>query len=362
MCAPTGRAAKRMSESTGRYAKTIHRLLEFNPSHMAFDRNSKRPLNTDMLIVDEASMVDIVLFYNILKALPFTAQLILVGDADQLPSVGPGNVLEEMVTCDMIKVVRLKKIFRQARKSLIIVNAHRINQGLSPYTKAKYGNGDFFFIQRDEPEDALETIKELVVKNIPERFGFSPIHDIQVISPMHKGVIGVANLNRELQALLNPCREGVTRGAQVFCVGDKVMQVRNNYELGVFNGDIGQIISIDDNNKEISVRFDERVVRFEYPDMDELTLSYACSIHKSQGSEYPVVIIALHTQHYIMLQRNLLYTAVTRGKSLVVVVGSFKALIMAIQNIKKSRRFTFLKERLISSLPVRGTQTGFYDL
>jgi len=367
LCAPTGRAAKRMSEATGRHAKTIHRLLEFNPRSMKFDRNSKRPLNTDMLIVDEASMVDIVMFYNVLKALPFTAQVIMVGDVDQLPSVGPGNVLGDIITCNMMKVVYLKKIFRQARKSLIIINAHRINQGQAPYTKAEYGKGDFFFIDRDEPEDVAETIKELVVKKIPKGFGFNPIHDIQVISPMHKGVIGVANLNKELQGLLNPSAksrggEGITKGGQVFCIGDKVMQIRNNYELGVFNGDIGQIISIDDNNKEVLVRFDYRVVRFEYSDMDELTLAYACSIHKSQGSEYPAVVIALHTQHYIMLQRNLLYTAVTRGKSLVVVVGNFKAMSMAINNIKKGTRHTFLKERLITALPVHGSEPGFYGL
>jgi len=348
LCAPTGRAAKRLGQATGRNAKTIHRLLEFNPSEMQFDRNQKRPLKLDMLIIDEFSMVDIVLFYNVLKALPNQARLILVGDVDQLPSVGPGNVLKDMIGSGKIKTVKLERIFRQARKSLIIVNAHRVNKGEIPYLSSRHGKRDFFFVKRESPEEILETVKEFVSSRIPGRFGFDPIDDIQVLAPMHKGLVGVSNLNNHLQALLNPSRNGIKRASNEFKLGDKVMQLRNNYELGVFNGDVGRISSIRQAKDDVEVRVDfyGRQVCYNLQNLDELSLAYACSVHKSQGNEFPAVVIALHSQHYIMLKRNLLYTAITRGKRLVVIVGNFKAIAMAVNNIKENERYTSLRQRL----------------
>ncbi|MEA2102629.1 MAG: ATP-dependent RecD-like DNA helicase [Thermodesulfobacteriota bacterium] len=346
LCAPTGRAAKRMSLATGRTAKTIHRLLEFNPEKGGFDRSQQRPLKTDLLIVDEMSMVDNWLFYHLLRALPSGAGLIMVGDADQLPSVGPGDVLMDIIRSGMVKTIHLKKIFRQAQKSLIVINAHRVNHGEFPYPKSRHARQDYFFIQRDDPEKVLGTIKELVKKRIPLKFGLDPIQDIQVLAPMHRGILGVSNLNTQIQAMLNPSQEGLDIHGQRFSTGDKVMQLRNNYELGVFNGDIGRVVDTDKGIPEIRIKFGDRLVSYDAISMDELCLSYACSIHKSQGNEYPAVVVVLHTQHYIMLQRNLLYTAITRGRSLVMVVGNAKALGMAIQNSGTNARYTMLESRL----------------
>jgi exodeoxyribonuclease V alpha subunit len=351
LCAPTGRAAKRMSETTGQEAKTIHRLLEFTPRGMTFERNADHPLEADVLVVDEMSMVDIVLFYNLLKAVPPACQLILVGDVDQLPSVGPGSVLRDSIQSGVVDVVTLTEIFRQAQESLIVVNAHRVNQGQPPLT-TKAGGGeavaapDFFFVERDEPEDVLATLKNMVARRIPARFRVDALEDIQVLTPMHRGLLGSISLNAELQALLNPEGESLVRGSRLYRVGDKVMQIRNNYELEVFNGDIGRVTSIDVADRQVGVRFDEREVTYDTADLDELVLGYACSIHKSQGSEYPVVVIPVHTQHYIMLQRNLLYTGITRGRKLVVIVGSRKAVAIAVKNNRIDARFTRLTERL----------------
>lgn len=346
LCAPTGRAAKRMSEATGRQAMTIHRLFEVFPSGITDLHVRGRELKTDMLIIDEASMMDTVLFNQVLKRLPLHARLVLVGDVDQLPSVGPGNVLQDIIKSGLIKTIRLEKIFRQAKKSMIVINAHRINQGLMPYTKYKQANQDYFFIARDRPEDALDVLKEMVAFRIPNRFGFDPVTDIQVLSPMHRGILGVENLNKELQKLLNSSKKALSRGTQVLYEGDKVMQIRNNYDLGIFNGDTGRVVHIDPENKMLDVDFDDKRVLFDKDAMDEIVLAYACSIHKSQGNEYPAVVIVLHTQHYIMLQRNLLYTAVTRGKSLVTVIGNTKAIAIATANMTKGLRYTMLTERL----------------
>ena len=360
LAAPTGRAAKRLSEVTRRTAKTIHRLLEYNPGEMGFDRNQAKPLKMDMLILDEVSMVDIVLFYHVLKALPPSARIILVGDADQLPSVGPGSVLTDIIDSQRVKTIHLEKIFRQAKRSLIVVNAHRVNHGQMPYTKVSSDWGDYEFLKHDDPSEALQTIKHLVSVEIPRKFGFDPILDIQILTPMHRGVLGVFNLNTTLQTLLNPSQEGIFRGGYRLCIGDKVMQVRNNYELGVFNGDMGRLVSISNEGKEVEVDFDGRIVPFEASDLDELTLAYACSIHKSQGNEYPAVIIALHTQHFIMLQRNLLYTAITRGKRFVAIVGSTRAMVLAIKNVNKAQRYSLLRHRLMGLLCEKTEQTAFF--
>jgi exodeoxyribonuclease V alpha subunit len=348
LAAPTGRAAKRMFEATRRTSKTIHRLLEFNPASMQFERNQEKPLKTDLLILDEVSMVDIVLFYHIMKALPASAKLILVGDADQLPSVGPGNVLNDLIGSMRIKTVHLTKIFRQARQSLIVVNAHRVNNGEMPYPSSSYGRNDYEFIKKEDATEALNDIKQLVTERLPSRFGFDPVNDIQVLTPMHKGVLGVFSLNLTLQAVLNPQGEGISRSGYRFCKGDKIMQVRNNYDLGIFNGDIGRITAIETETGEIEADFDGRIVPLMTADLDDITLAYACSIHKAQGSEYPAVIIAMHTQHYVMLQRNLLYTAITRGRKFVAVVGSARAVALAVKNANTGSRLSLLKERLNS--------------
>ncbi len=348
LAAPTGRAAKRMFEATRRTSRTIHRLLEFNPASMQFERNQEKPLKTDLLILDEVSMVDIVLFYHIMKALPASAKLILVGDADQLPSVGPGNVLNDLIGSMRIKTIHLTKIFRQARQSLIVVNAHRVNNGEMPYPNSSYGRNDYEFIKKEDATEALDDIRQLVTRELPSRFGFDPVNDIQVLTPMHKGVLGVFSLNLALQSVLNPKQEGVFRSGYRFCRGDKIMQVRNNYDLGVFNGDIGIITAIETETGEIEADFDGRIVPLMTADLDDITLAYACSIHKAQGSEYPAVIIAMHTQHYVMLQRNLLYTAITRGRKFVAVVGSARAVALAVKNANTGSRLSLLKERLNS--------------
>ncbi|HVO39828.1 MAG TPA: ATP-dependent RecD-like DNA helicase [Spirochaetia bacterium] len=346
LCAPTGRAAKRLSEASGREAKTIHRLLEYSPQQGRFLRNRENPLGCRALIVDEASMIDIVLFNRLLEAVPPAAALILVGDGDQLPSVGPGSVLADLIACGCLPVVRLRDIFRQASASSIVVNAHRINAGILPVLAATEERSDFYVIERSEPEAILETIRQLMSVRIPRSFGLDPRRDVQVLTPMRRGVLGSANLNRELQALLNPEGPSLTRGALVLRAGDRVMQTVNNYELGVFNGDIGSVERASDAEKAVTVRFDEREVRYEWSDLDELVPAYACSIHKGQGSEFPAVVIALHTQHYVLLKRNLLYTAVTRARKLAIVVGSRKALAIAVHTTGSEERCTRLAPRL----------------
>lgn len=346
LAAPTGRAAKRLAEATGGEATTLHRLLEFNPKTRQFDRNRDHPLSCDLLIVDEASMLDAVLAHHVLKAVPDHGRLVLVGDVDQLPSVGPGRVLSDVIRSGTVEVVRLNEIFRQAQRSLIVVNAHRVNQGMMPILESVDSDGDFFFLERKEQEPIVETIAELVGRRIPGRFGFNPVDQIQVLTPMNRGLLGTDNLNTVLRELLNPEGVSITRGGQTLRVGDKVMQVRNNYDLEVFNGDLGRITAIDDVDQLVTVTSDGREVVYDYGSIDELVLAYACSIHKSQGSEYPCVVIPLHTTHYVMLQRNLFYTALTRARKLAILVGEEKALRIAIGNRKVRARYTRLAERL----------------
>jgi exodeoxyribonuclease V alpha subunit len=348
LAAPTGRASKRMSEATGYPARTIHRTLEFSLQKGGFQRNQQRPLDVDVLILDEVSMVDTILMYHLLKAVPAEATLILVGDVNQLPSVGAGSVLKDIIGSRTVPVVELNEIFRQAGESLIIVNAHKINKGLIPKLRpAKEDLEDFYFIEQDDPEQALNTIMELVCERIPRRFNLDPVDEIQVLSPMHKGIVGAGNLNMKLQHALNPTKMEITRGERTFRLQDKVMQIRNNYEKEVFNGDIGRITSIDPESQQVIITFDGIPVPYEYFQLDEVALAYAISVHKSQGSEYPAVVIPILSQHYILLQRNLIYTAVTRGKDLVVMVGSKEALAIGVKNDRIMRRYTYLRERLI---------------
>ena len=303
LAAPTGRASKRMSEATGWEAKTIHRLLEYSPQKGGFKKDQDDPLEADVVIIDEASMVDTVLMYHLLKAIPAQAHLILVGDVDQLPSVGPGNVLKDVIDSDGFTVVRLTEIFRQAQESMIIVNAHRVNQGEFPQLKETNRKEvtDFYFIQEEDPEKTLNRILTLCAEKIPQRFGFHPIKDIQVLTPMHRGVIGATNLNIELQKRLNPNQQGITHGSRTFKLGDKVMQITNNYDKEVFNGDIGWVARINQEDRELTIDFDGRLITYDRSDLDEVVLAYAISVHKSQGSEYPVVILPVTTQHYMLL-------------------------------------------------------------
>lgn len=354
LAAPTGRAAKRMTEATGRKAKTIHRLLEFSYSQgrgMKFKVNEDEPLEADVVIIDEVSMVDLLLMYNLLKAVPFGARLVLVGDVDQLPSVGAGNVLKDIIDSGKIQVVHLTEIFRQARESMIVVNAHRINRGEFPILNRS--EKDFFLDEKEDPHDILVTVLELCSRRIPGFAAFDPLEDIQVLTPMRRTCIGVDNLNRELQKILNPPshdKEEKKVGGMVFREGDKVMQIKNNYKKEVFNGDIGKIVEIDNEEGVVYVKYPdgegERVVEYEGYEAEELVLSYAISVHKSQGSEYPVVVMPVSTQHYLMLQRNLLYTAITRAKELVVLVGTRKALAIAVNNNKPAKRYTLLARRI----------------
>ncbi|MFC1811302.1 ATP-dependent RecD-like DNA helicase [Thermodesulfobacteriota bacterium] len=346
LAAPTGRAAKRMSETSGKEAKTIHRLLEFSFQKGGFQRNDEKPLNCDVLIVDEASMIDTILMYHLLKAVPSNATLILVGDVDQLPSVGAGTVLMDIIASNAVPVVKLNEIFRQAKTSQIIVNAHKIINGDVPFFESAETDTDFYFIEQEDPEKVVELIVKLTKQRIPRRFGFDPIDDIQVLSPMHKGVVGTGNLNDKLQKALNPGQFGITRGDREYRVSDKVMQIKNNYDREVFNGDIGRISSIQPEDQEVIISFDGRKVVYGFSDLDEIVLAYAVSIHKSQGSEYWAVVIPMLTQHFILLQRNLIYTAVTRGRKLVVLVGTRKALAIGIKNDQMRKRYTYLKHRL----------------
>jgi exodeoxyribonuclease V alpha subunit len=347
LAAPTGRAAKRLSEAAHHPAKTIHRLLEYKFQAGGFQRNEERPLNADLVIVDEASMLDNLLMYYLLKAVPPHATLILVGDVDQLPSVGAGSVLHDIIDSQQFPVVWLTEIFRQARRSRIVVNAHLVLEGKFPrlHNESEHLQ-DFYFIEKEDSEEVLDIISKLCKERIPARFGLDPVDEIQVLTPMHRGIIGAQNLNTVLQNTLNPQTQGIERGGQLFRIHDKVMQIRNDYDKDVFNGDLGRIVRIDMENQEVHVDVDGRLVIYDFSELDQLVLAYAISVHKAQGSEYPAVVIPLLTQHYVMLQRNLLYTAITRGKKLVVIVGTKKALGIAIGNDKTQKRFTLLKERL----------------
>ncbi len=356
LAAPTGRAAKRLGEATVHEAMTIHRLLEYQPHEGGFQRGRDNPLDIDMLVVDEASMVDAQLFRAVLDALRPGSQLVLVGDVDQLPSVGAGAILADVIASEAATVIRLTEIFRQAAESKIVVSAHRINHGELPDLDAPAGTtSDFYFISRDDPEAALATIVELVAERIPKSFGFDAIEQVQVLAPMHRGELGTASLNRALQERLNPAGSTpeLTRGDRVYRRGDKVMQLRNDYDKAVFNGDIGVILAIDPGEGLVQVDFDGRVASYERTELDQLAHAYAVSIHKSQGSEYPVVVLPLATQHFMMLQRSLLYTAVTRGKQLVVIVGSRRAVQLAVKNADARRRYTWLAERVRAELAAR---------
>ena len=346
LAAPTGRAAKRMSEATGHEARTLHRLLEYSMKKGGFQKDQKHPLPCDLLIVDEASMIDTILMHHLLKAVPLQATFILVGDIYQLPSVGAGNVLKDIILSAAIPVVALDKIFRQARESRIILNAHRINGGKMPQLKNVRENSDFFFIEQEDPEQVLNTILDLTGKRVPDYFGFDPMNDIQVLTPMHRGVVGAGNLNLTLQNRLNPNTRGIERGNRTFRMGDKVMQIKNNYDKEVFNGDMGRIVRLEPETREVIISFEGRELPYDFTDLDEVILAYAVSVHKSQGSEYPAVIIPILIQHYMLLQRNLIYTAVTRGKKLVILVGTRKALAIGIRNDKTLRRYTLLTKRL----------------
>ena len=345
LAAPTGRAAKRMSEVTGLEAKTIHRLLTYDFAKHAFKKNEKNPLLCDVLVLDEVSMIDLILFHHLLKAVPPNARLILVGDINQLPSVGAGQVLRDLISSHRIPVVCLTEIFRQAQQSQIVKNAHAIIQG-SMITFSNQEQDDMFFIETPEPEDVLTTIVGLVKTRLPKKFHLNPLEDIQVLCPMNRGINGTQRMNEALQEALNTNTLSLTRGAKTFRLGDKVMQIVNNYDKEVFNGDIGIITAINTEDQTLSVQIDDRLIPYDAQDLDELVLAYAISIHKSQGGEYPVVVIPITTQHYIMLQRNLLYTAVTRGKKVVVLVGTLKALAIAIRNRTQTQRFSALAERL----------------
>lgn len=349
LCAPTGRAAKRLSESTGREAKTIHRLLEFDHSAGGFSRTSDNQLDLDLLVVDETSMADLILANALLRAVPSHAAVLLVGDIDQLPSVGAGNVLADLIHSGHVGVVRLTEVHRQAGSSWIVQAAHSVNGGELPDSAPSGGDGDFYFVEVDEPAKVIGTILRMVNERIPARFGLDPIQDVQILSPMNRTELGVTNLNHCLQAALNPAGPGVrevNRYGTIFRVGDKVIQTQNNYQREVFNGDIGRICQIDPVDQVVSVDFDGRRIDYDFGDLDEVKLAYAVSIHKSQGSEYPAVVIPVHTQHFVMLKRNLLYTGITRGKRLVVLVGSSKALRIAVQRADDTGRFSRLDWRI----------------
>jgi len=348
LCAPTGRAARRLSEATGLEARTIHRMLEAQPGGI-FGRNDHHPLDCDLLVVDEMSMVDVPLMSRVLRALPETSALLLVGDVDQLPSVGPGMVLRDLIDSRVAPVARLTEVFRQAAHSRIITNAHRINEGRMPDTGPTEAASDFHFIERDEPDRVADTLVEVVKTRIQARFNLDPIRDTQILCPMNRGSLGVRDLNLRLQNELNPPRPGepqLEKFGWQFRARDKVIQTQNDYDKDVFNGDIGQIVKIDPDEREVTVRFDHRDVAYGFGEMDELMLAYAITIHRSQGSEFPAVIVPVATQQFLMLQRNLIYTGVTRGKKLVVLIGQKKALGMAVHNQRSDRRFSALLARL----------------
>lgn len=350
LCAPTGRAAKRMSELSGMEAKTIHRLLAFEPGTGRFRHDARNPLETDVLIVDESSMIDIQLAVHLFRAMPKGGLLVLVGDVDQLPSVGPGCVLRDIIESRTLPVFRLTEIFRQDAGSGIVRNAHRINAGQMPHLPGKdegmEGGGDFYFVKAETPERGVELIRKLLCEAIPRRFRLHAMEDIQILTPMQKGDLGARHLNAAMQAALNPQGRDVERFGWKFREGDRVMQTENDYDKDVFNGDVGRIERVDATDQEVVVRYDDRKVAYDFQELDELTPAYAVTVHKSQGSEYPCVVLPVHTQHYVMLQRNLLYTGITRGKTLVVVVGTEKAVALAVRNAEARRRNTTLRRRL----------------
>ena len=346
LASPTGRAAKRMSEATGQPAKTIHRLLEYSPAH-GFQRNNEDPLDVDMVVIDESSMLDLVLTNNLLKAIDPHSHLLLVGDVDQLPSVGAGDVLRDIIASGVAAVTRLEVIFRQAQNSLIITNSHRINQGQLPLTPRVAQ--DFFLFVESDPDKAAALLVDVVKNRIPRKFGLDPLTEIQVLSPMYRGSTGVANLNQQLQAALNPpspAHPERRMGGRIFRVGDRLMQTRNNYNKDVFNGDIGRLAALDGTEQTAVIDFDGRKVVYDWMELDEVVHAFAISVHKSQGSEYPAVVMPVTMQHYLMLQRNLLYTGVTRAKRLVVLVGTKQAIAIAVRNNKVAHRYTALDWRL----------------
>jgi exodeoxyribonuclease V alpha subunit len=351
LAAPTGRAAKKLSEATQRTAKTIHRLLAYNPREKGFTKDENNPIRADVIILDEVSMIDILLMNNLLRAVTKNTFLILIGDIDQLPSVGPGNLLKDMIESGVIPVIRLTHIFRQKGKSLIVVNAHLVNQGKYPILKGKQER-DFYFLKEEDPEKAAQKIKNLCISRLPHSYHFSPLRDIQILTPMYKGAVGADKLNQLMRDALNPGGKTLKYGHHEYKINDKVMQIRNNYDKEVFNGDIGNIKDIDTEEQVIRVLFYTRVVEYDFSELNELVLAYAITVHKSQGSEYPVVVIPMLTQHFLLLQRNLLYTAITRARKMVVIVGTNKALWIAIKNNKTVKRNTFLKERLKQMLPL----------
>jgi len=347
LCAPTGRAAKRLSESTSLETKTIHRLLEINPLNGQFKRNADNPLECDLLVADECSMIDVPLANQLLKAVATSTAMILVGDVDQLPSVGPGQFLRDLIDSGVVPVIRLTEVFRQAATSRIVRSAHQINRGAFPSLPARGEASDFYLVAAEEPDMIAQTVVDLVQTRLPRKFNVDPVRDIQVLCPMNRGITGARGINQALQAVLNPPGEhSVDKFGNRFSVGDKVMQIENNYDRDVLNGDIGFVTGIDRDEEELAVTFDGRVVTYPFGELDELVLCYATTIHKSQGSEYPVVIIPISTQHYMMLKRNLIYTGITRGKRLVVLVGQKKALAMAVKGKQVERRWSKLKERL----------------
>ena len=347
LCAPTGRAAKRLSETTGLEAKTIHRLLRFNPGTGGFVHKEENPLEGDVFIIDESSMIDQVLAQQFLDAIPQRAAVILVGDADQLPSVGPGRVLRDVISSKAVPVIELTEIFRQAAESRIVIGAHRINQGQLPeFPEEGDKTSDLYFVEQPDVTKAIGVIKRMVSESIPKRLGFDPIEDVQILTPMQKGELGAKNLNQVMQALLNPRGNQIERFGIVFREGDRVMQTENDYDKEVFNGDLGRIVAIDEVQGEVVVKIDDRRIKYEFREMDSLVHAYAITIHKSQGSEYPCVIIPMHTQHFVLLQRSLLYTAVTRAKKFAVLIGTKKAMGLAVSRADSRERVTTLRERL----------------
>lgn len=354
LCAPTGRAARRLSETTGLDAKTIHRLLEVDAATGQFKRHRDHPLECDAVVLDEASMVDVVLMNQLVRAIPPRAAFVLVGDVDQLPSVGPGTVLRDVIDSGAVPVVRLTEIFRQAAESRIVTNAHRINRGQMPDLQPPPAGKleDFYFVEADEPAQIVDKVVKLITERIPERFKLHPVRDVQVLTPMNRSELGARSLNERLQAVLNPPgKPEVTKFGSVYREGDKVMQIVNDYDKEVFNGDLGFLKTVDGAEREVAVDFDGRTVIYDYGELDELVPAYACSVHKSQGSEYPAVVIPLHTQHYRMLHKHVLYTGVTRGKRLVVLVGSKKALAIAVRRTEEGMRISGLRERLATPAP-----------
>ncbi len=346
MAAPTGRAARRLAEACGREAKTIHRLLEYSPESGGFVRDAAFPLRTSWLVIDEASMMDLELAASLLAALPADCSLLLVGDRDQLPSVGPGSVLKDVIASGLVPVVELRRIYRQARTSLIVPNAHRLNRGEMPET-ANDPAGDFFFFERSAPEDIVATIKQLVQRRLlGDRFELRDPREIQVLAPMNRGPLGAHALNHELQALLNPAGREIRAGDRALRVGDRVIQLRNNYDKLIFNGEIGRVIAVDSERGRVGVAFEDTHAEYDLAELDELALAYAISVHKSQGSQYPAVVIPLHPSHYLMLRRNLLYTAITRAERVCVLVGTRSALMQAVRNVDERRRFSRLADRL----------------